>query len=307
MFTPEYSPPHFFFLVIQMRDWRRGIRRDSDVGDSEKDVVGAGGEEDAETIAAYFDLHGLSSSTGLIVGNIDHVRTFQPNAFTSFWPIEDGVRMEKKKKPPDRDGVSRRRDDDARPVRALYPFPFRSALFVLFYCHFLTGGCSHTGGGRVSASRVGRAELRRKSTRESGVVHRVPTGAPRALRPCRATGERTIPAAAARSRGGPSEDDVETDGRADVQRVRRDHLLGRWERAGDDVHDHRYGAEGDRVADVRQGALVFHQRRCHPRAPPASPPPQPPHEDPDAAKARGRGWEWECPAQRRPSSRWHRR
>ena len=31
--------------------------------------------EDAETIAAYFELHGLSS-TGLIAAKMDHVRTF---------------------------------------------------------------------------------------------------------------------------------------------------------------------------------------------------------------------------------------
>jgi hypothetical protein len=65
-----------------MHDWRRrGIGRN--VGDSEEDVVGAGAE-DAETIAAYFELHGLSSSTGLIAGKMNHVRTFQPNTFTSF-------------------------------------------------------------------------------------------------------------------------------------------------------------------------------------------------------------------------------
>ena len=70
-----------------MRDWRRDMGRD--VGDSKKDVVGAGGE-DAETIAAYFDLHGLSSTMGLIAGKMNHVRTFRPNAFTSFWPSRTG-------------------------------------------------------------------------------------------------------------------------------------------------------------------------------------------------------------------------
>jgi hypothetical protein len=51
-----------------MRDWRRRmVSGDNDVG---------GTEEDAETIAAYFDLHGLSS-TGLIAGRMNHVRTFQ--------------------------------------------------------------------------------------------------------------------------------------------------------------------------------------------------------------------------------------
>jgi hypothetical protein len=53
-------------LCIQMRDWRRRM-------DSEGNDVG-GGQEDAEMIAAYFDLHGLS--TGLIVDRMNHVRTF---------------------------------------------------------------------------------------------------------------------------------------------------------------------------------------------------------------------------------------
>ena len=74
-------------FCIQMRDWRRDMGRD--IGDPKRAVVGAGGE-DAGTIAAYFDLHGLSSTTGLIVGKMDNVRTFQPNAFTSFWPSRTG-------------------------------------------------------------------------------------------------------------------------------------------------------------------------------------------------------------------------
>ena len=51
-----------------MRDWRRRMDyEDNDVG---------GRSEDAETIAAYFDLHGLSSSTGLIIDRMNRVRTF---------------------------------------------------------------------------------------------------------------------------------------------------------------------------------------------------------------------------------------
>ena len=38
-----------------------------------------GGGEHAEMIAAYFDLHGLSTS--LIIERMNHVRTFQTNAF----------------------------------------------------------------------------------------------------------------------------------------------------------------------------------------------------------------------------------
>jgi hypothetical protein len=44
------------------------------MGSGDNDV--GGWEEDAEMIAAYFDLHGLSS-TGLIADRTNHVRTFQ--------------------------------------------------------------------------------------------------------------------------------------------------------------------------------------------------------------------------------------
>jgi hypothetical protein len=64
-------PP--LLLCIQMRDWRR--RMDNDVG---------GGEE-IEMIAAYFDLHGLS--TGLIVDRMDHVRTFQTKRLVLRLPV----------------------------------------------------------------------------------------------------------------------------------------------------------------------------------------------------------------------------
>jgi hypothetical protein len=92
-----------------MCDWRRGIGR-REVGDSEE-VAGAGGE-DAETIAAYFDLHGLSSSTGLIAGKMNHVRTFVDR--TLFTSIE-------RKKKVDRDG----KDEGARPP---------PLLLFLFWC-----------------------------------------------------------------------------------------------------------------------------------------------------------------------------
>ena len=61
-----------------MRDWRRRM------GSGDNDVGGL--EKDAEMIAAYFDLHGLSSSTGLIIERMDHVCTFQTKRlfFTSF-------------------------------------------------------------------------------------------------------------------------------------------------------------------------------------------------------------------------------
>ena len=72
--TPHTHP--YFVYCIQMRDWRRRMDLEENVG---------GKEEDAETIAAYFDLHGLSS-TGLIVDRMNHVRTFLNKrlSFTSF-------------------------------------------------------------------------------------------------------------------------------------------------------------------------------------------------------------------------------
>ena len=111
--------------------------------------------------------------------------------------------------------------------RALFPFHFWCALSVI--CFFSRVVC--TGGRRVSARRAGRAELRRKSTKESGVVHRIPARAPRSTGPRRTTGKGIIPAAATarRRRGGPRKDDGETDGRADVQRVRRNNLYVRCE------------------------------------------------------------------------------
>jgi hypothetical protein len=68
--------------------------------DAEDNDVG-GRSEDAETIAAYFDLHGLSS-TGLIVDRMNCVRTFQtkrlfflrPSVFHLFFHfslLEDGL------------------------------------------------------------------------------------------------------------------------------------------------------------------------------------------------------------------------
>jgi hypothetical protein len=54
------------------------------MGSGDNDVGGC--EKDAEMIAAYFDLHGLSSSTGLIIDRMNNVRTFHTKRlfFTSF-------------------------------------------------------------------------------------------------------------------------------------------------------------------------------------------------------------------------------
>ncbi|KAH9983377.1 hypothetical protein BJV74DRAFT_886819 [Russula compacta] len=55
--------------IAKLREWRRYIRRDI-IADSGQNS-GTGGE-DAETIAAHFELHGFSS-TGLIAAKMDHV------------------------------------------------------------------------------------------------------------------------------------------------------------------------------------------------------------------------------------------
>ncbi|KAI9507114.1 hypothetical protein F5148DRAFT_159889 [Russula earlei] len=61
--------------IAEMHRWRRGIGRDvpdSGEEDSAVGVGGGGGGEDAETIAAYFQLHGFSN-TGLIAAKMKHV------------------------------------------------------------------------------------------------------------------------------------------------------------------------------------------------------------------------------------------
>ena len=58
-----------------MREWRRTLGRDIAESHGKENAGAAGLEEDAETIAAYFELHGLSSTTGLIASEIEHVRT----------------------------------------------------------------------------------------------------------------------------------------------------------------------------------------------------------------------------------------
>jgi hypothetical protein len=72
--TPAVHPSH-----TQMQAWRRG--RTGKVVADPKENSGTEREEDAETIAAYFELHGISS-TALIAGTMDHVRTHLP--FTCF-------------------------------------------------------------------------------------------------------------------------------------------------------------------------------------------------------------------------------
>ena len=58
-----------------MREWRRTLGRDIAESQGKENAGAAGIEEDAETIAAYFELHGLSSTTGLIASEMEHVRT----------------------------------------------------------------------------------------------------------------------------------------------------------------------------------------------------------------------------------------
>jgi len=60
--------------IEKMREWRRTIGQD--IVDSEEESSRAAGVEGiAQTIAAYFEMHDFSSTTGLIAGEMDHVRT----------------------------------------------------------------------------------------------------------------------------------------------------------------------------------------------------------------------------------------
>ena len=151
-------------------------------------------------------------------------------------------------------------------------FPFSGLPFVLYlFSHGLPSLLdTGTGGRRVSARRAGRAELRRTPTGESGVVHRIPTSASRSIGPCPATGEGTSPSATVTRHYrllGPSEGDVETDGRTGLQHVRCDHLWEPWEHSGCDDHDRQYCASRDRLAIVPHATFIFPQRRRHLRPP----------------------------------------
>ena len=61
-------------LSVQMREWRRTIGQDI-VESEEESSRAAGVEGIVQTIAAYFEMHGFSSTTGLIASEMDHVRT----------------------------------------------------------------------------------------------------------------------------------------------------------------------------------------------------------------------------------------
>jgi hypothetical protein len=116
-----------------MRDWRRRMGSgDNDVG---------GWEEDAEMIAAYFDLHGLS--TGLIIDRMNHVRTFPTKrfffyVFRSFFfrfsLLEDGLepRAQRARMKNDRDGIRRKVDARLYPRRLIFLFSFSGLPFVLY-------------------------------------------------------------------------------------------------------------------------------------------------------------------------------
>jgi hypothetical protein len=136
-----------------------------------------------------------------------------------------------------------------------------------------------TGGRRVSARRAGRAELRRTSTGESGVVHRVPASASRPIGPCRATRKGTSPSATATRHHRllrPGKGDVEADECTGLQHVRYDHLWESRGPSGCNVHDRQYCASRDRLAIVPHAAFIFPQRRRHllsPRCLRTAPPP----------------------------------
>jgi hypothetical protein len=66
-----YHP--FSHLSVQTREWRRTIGQDI-VESEEESTRAAGVKGIVQTIAAYFELHGFST-TGLIASEMDHVRT----------------------------------------------------------------------------------------------------------------------------------------------------------------------------------------------------------------------------------------
>lgn len=159
-FFLAYSGPHpersrrisapTFVYRIQMRDWRRRMDlEDNDVG---------GRSEDAETIAAYFDMHGLSS-TGLIVDRMDHVRTFQTKtsfftsfclSFSSFYfsLLEVGLehaqpRAVWARMKIDRDGIRLTVDVRLTRVRLIFLFSFFGLSFVLYWFSHALSSVGH--------------------------------------------------------------------------------------------------------------------------------------------------------------------
>ncbi len=99
--TSRRNPLSVFILFysIQIREWHRTMGRQ--VAESREGSGAAGGEEDVETIAAYFELHDFSPTTGLIATEMDDVRTI----YVLFSPLSPRSRLE--------DGLRKRsRTDD---------------------------------------------------------------------------------------------------------------------------------------------------------------------------------------------------
>ena len=99
----------------------------------------------------------------------------------------------------------------------------------------------------MPARRADGVELRRRSGQEGRVARRVPEDAPaRATGACRSARAGVSPTDAAYYRSRRDEHELEphdgADERPDVQRVRRNHEWGRWQRHRGDAGHRRYGA-----------------------------------------------------------------
>jgi hypothetical protein len=75
-----------------VREWDRTIGREIAELRGKENARIAGVEEKAETIAAYFEHHGFSSTTGLIASEMEHVRTVY--VLFPLPPLPRGSRLE---------------------------------------------------------------------------------------------------------------------------------------------------------------------------------------------------------------------
>ena len=136
---------------VQMREWRRTIGQD--IVDSEEESSRAAGVEGiAQTIAAYFEMHDFSSTTGLIAGEMDHVRT------TYVFYLSLCLASSRRAR-----GIKNDRELTMRPFLRPASYPFRVFPFFLFFGFFLVSfGRGRWRAGRrcMFASHDGGAELR---------------------------------------------------------------------------------------------------------------------------------------------------
>ena len=134
-------------MSVQIREWRRTIGQDI-VESEEESSRAAGVEGIAQTIAAYFELHDFSSTTGLIAGEMDHVRTIYVFYLSLCLASSHRAR-----------GMKNDRELTMRPFLRPASYPFR--VFPFFFGFILISfGRGRAGGRFVSASHDSGAELR---------------------------------------------------------------------------------------------------------------------------------------------------